>query len=168
MNLNEISIWVGKVFDGLYIGWPYKTALGIVFLALERHLELFTAFACIVCVDLFAKFIALSYGYLAQSMTEKPSLVDSFKGIPAAHRAGVINSHAMRTQFVEKISVYMLVVVAGALVDFMLGRSEFAYLVIAYLASTEFLSVIENLDDAGVSALHGLVSLVKRKTGGAQ
>ena len=51
MNLNEISIWVGKVFDGLYIGWPYKTALGIVFLALERHLELFTAFACIVCVD---------------------------------------------------------------------------------------------------------------------
>ena len=69
MNLNEISIWVGKVFDGLYIGWPYKTALGIVFLALERHLELFTAFACIVCVDLFAKFIALSYGYLAQSMT---------------------------------------------------------------------------------------------------
>lgn len=74
MNLNEISIWVGKVFDGLYIGWPYKTALGIVFLALERHLELFTAFACIVCVDLFAKFIALSYGYLSESMTEKPSL----------------------------------------------------------------------------------------------
>lgn len=74
MNLNEISIWVGKVFDGLYIGWPYKTALGIVFLALERHLELFTAFACIVCVDLFAKFIALSYGYLSESITEKPSL----------------------------------------------------------------------------------------------
>ena len=24
MNLNEISIWVGKVFDGLYIGWPYR------------------------------------------------------------------------------------------------------------------------------------------------
>lgn len=89
MNLNEISIWVGKVFDGLYIGWPYKTALGIVFLALERHLELFTAFACIVCVDLFAKFIALSYGYLAESMVEKPSLIDSVKGIPAAHRAGV-------------------------------------------------------------------------------
>ena len=167
MNLNEISIWVGKVFDGLYIGWPYKTALGIVFLALERHLELFTAFACIVCVDLFAKFIALSYGYLAQSMTEKPSLVDSFIGIPAAHRAGVINSHALRTQFVEKISVYMLLVVAGALVDFMLGRSEFANLVIAYLASSELLSIVENLDDAGVSALHGLVSLVKRKTGGA-
>lgn len=59
MNLNEISIWVGKVFDGLYIGWPYKTALGIVFLALERHFELFTAFACIVCVE---------------SMTEEPSL----------------------------------------------------------------------------------------------
>lgn len=165
MNLNEISIWVGKVFDGLYMGWPYKTALGIVFLALERHLELFTAFACIVCVDLFAKFIALSYGYLTQSMPEKPSLVDSFKGIPAAHRAGVINSHAMRTQFVEKITVYMLLVVAGALVDFMLGRSEFANLVIAYLASSELLSIVENLDDAGVSAVHDLAALVKRRRG---
>lgn len=165
MNLNEISIWVWKVFDGLYIGWPYKTMLGIVFLALERHLELFTAFACIVCVDLFAKFIALSYGYLAESMTEKPSLVDSFKGIPEAHRAGVINSRAMRTQFVEKISVYMLLVVAGALVDFMLGRSEFANLVIAYLASSELLSIVENLDDAGVSAVHDLAALVKRRRG---
>ena len=165
MNLNEICIWVGKVFDGLYNGWPYKTALGIVFLALERHLELFTAFACIVCVDLFAKFIALSYGYLAQSMDEKPSLIDSFHGIPAAHRAGVINSYAMRTQFVEKISVYMLLVVAGALVDFMLGRSEFANLVIAYLASSELLSIVENLDEAGVSAVHDLAALVKRRRG---
>lgn len=165
MNLNEISIWVGKVFDGLYMGWPYKTMLGFVFLALERHLELFTAFACIVCVDLFAKFIALSYGYLAQSMTEKPSLIDSVKGIPAAHRAGVINSYAMRTQFVEKISVYMLLVVAGALVDFMLARSEFANLVIAYLASSELLSIVENLDDAGVSAVHDLAALVKRRRG---
>lgn len=165
MNLNEISIWVGKVFDGLYIGWPYKTMLGIVFLALERHLELFTAFVCIVCVDLFAKFIALSYGYLAESMMEKPSLIDSVKGIPAAHRAGIINSHTMRTQFVEKISVYMLLVVAGALVDFMLGRSEFANLVIAYLASSELLSIIENLDDAGVSAVHDLAALVKRRRG---
>lgn len=165
MNLNEISIWVGKVFDGLYMGWPYKTALGIVFLALERHLELFTAFAGIVCVDLFAKFIALSYGYLTQSMTGKPSLIDSVKGIPAAHRAGVINSYAMRTQFVEKISVYMVLVVAGALVDFMLGRSEFANLVIAYLASSELLSIVENLDDAGVSAVHDLAALVKRRRG---
>lgn len=126
-------------------------------------MELFTAFACIVCVDLFAKFIALSYGYLAESMTEKPSLIDSVKGIPAAHRAGVINSYAMRTQFVEKISVYMLLVVAGALVDFMLGRSEFANLIIAYLASSELLSIIENLDDAGVSAVHDLAGLIKRK-----
>lgn len=165
MNLNEISIWVGKVFDGLYMGWPYKTMLGIVFLALERHLELFTAFACIVCVDLFAKFIALSYGYLTQSMTEKPSLIDSVKGIPAAHRAGVINSYAMRTQFAEKISVYMLLVVAGALVDFMMWRSEFANLVIAYLASSELLSIVENLDEAGVSAVHDLAALVKRRRG---
>ena len=98
-------------------------------------------------------------------MAEKPSLIDSVKGIPAAHRAGVINNYAMRTQFVEQITVYMLLVVAGALVDFMLGRGEFANLVIAYLASSELLSIVENLDDAGVSAVHDLAALVKRRRG---
>ena len=34
---------------------------------------------------------------------------------------------------------------------------------IAYLASSELLSIVENLDDAGVSAVHDLAGLIKRK-----
>ena len=64
--------------------------------------------------------------------------------------------------------MYIFAVIAAGFADYMIGNVNFGQIVIAYLASTEFLSVIENLDEAGVSALHGLVSLVKRKTGGAQ
>lgn len=52
---------------------------------------------------------------------------------------------------------------ASALVDFMIGHLNFSQMVIAYLASTELLSIVENLDDAGVSVAHDLVGLIKRK-----
>ena len=38
-------------------------------------------------------------------------------------------------------------------------------LCISYLAASELLSIIENLNDAGVSCLAGLVNIVKRKAG---
>ena len=38
-------------------------------------------------------------------------------------------------------------------------------LCISYLAASELLSIIENLNDAGVSCLAGLVNIVKKKAG---
>lgn len=148
--------------------WPFKLAGGAVLLVLARHAMLFTAFTALVAIDLFAKFIALSYEMLKAQGKENPSLVESIKAIPEAHRQRIINSHEMKTQFLGKILMYIFAVIAAGFADYMIGNVNFGQIVIAYLASTEFLSVIENLDDAGVSALHGLVSLVKRKTGGAQ
>lgn len=148
-------------------GWPLKLAGGAVFLILARHAMLFTAFVALVAIDLFAKFIALSYEMLKAQGVENPSFIESIKSIPEAHRQRIINSHEMKTQFLGKILMYIFAVITAGLADFMIGHVNFGQMVIAYLASTELLSVIENLDDAGVSALHGLVSLVKRKTGGA-
>lgn len=126
-------------------------------------MAVFTAFALIVGIDLFAKLIAISSQRLTKDAETKPSMIVAIKGIPAAHRDGVINSYAMRTRFAEKIGVYLLLVGAGALVDYAVGRSEFANLIVAYLASSELLSIVENLDDAGISAVHDLAALVKRK-----
>ena len=147
-------------------GWPFKVAGGAIILIIARHAMLFTAFTALVAIDLFAKFIALSYEMLKAQGVENPSFVESIKSIPEAHRQRIINSHEMKTQFLGKILMYIFAVFTAGLVDFMIGHINFGQMVIAYLASTELLSVIENLDDAGVSALHGLVSLVKRKTGG--
>lgn len=148
--------------------WPFKLAGGAVLMVLARHAMLFTAFTALVAIDLFAKFIALSYEMLKAQGVENPSFVESIKSISEAHRQRIINSHEMKTKFLGKILMYIFAVITAGLADFMIGHVNFGQIVIAYLASTEFLSVIENLDDAGVSALHGLVSLVKRNTGGAQ
>lgn len=165
--MGQIYGYAYKTVCSIPYGWPFKLAGGAVFLVLARHAMLFTAFTALVAIDLFAKFIALSYEMLKAQGKENPSLVESIKAIPEAHRQRIINSHEMKTQFLGKILMYIFAVIAAGFADYMIGNVNFGQIVIAYLASTEFLSVIENLDDAGVSALHGLVSLVKRKTGGA-
>ena len=151
--LGQIYGYAYKTVCSISDGWLFKLAGGAVFLVLAIHAMLFTA---------------LSYAMLKARGEENPSLVKSIKAIPDAHRERIINSHEMKTQFLGKILMYIFSVIAAGFADYMIGHVNFGQIVIAYLASTEFLSVIENLDDAGVSALHGLVSLVKRKTGGAQ
>lgn len=144
-------------------GWPFKLAGGAILLIIARHAMLFTAFTALVAIDLFAKFIALSYEMLKAQGVENPSFVESIKSIPEAHRQRIINSHEMKTQFLGKILMYIFAVITAGLADFMIGHANFSQIVIAYLASTELLSIIENLDDAGVSAVHELVGLIKRK-----
>lgn len=144
-------------------GWPYKILMGILLIAMSKHVMLFTAFAVLMALDLFAKFIALSYHWLVENKVENPSLLDSIRGIPAAHRARIINSHEMKTQFAGKIAAYILLVISAGLADFLIGHVNFAQIVIAYLASTELLSIVENLDDAGVSMVHDLATLIKKR-----
>ena len=165
--MGQIYGYAYKTVCSIPDGWPFKLAGGAILLIIARHAMLFSAFTALVAIDLFAKFIALSYEMLKAQGVENPSFVESIKSIPEAHRQRIINSHEMKTQFLGKILMYIFAVFTAGLADFMIGHVNFGQMVIAYLASTELLSVIENLDDAGVSALHGLVSLVKRKTGGA-
>lgn len=164
--MEQIYMYADKAICAISDGWPFKLLGGVVLISVSRHLTLFTAFTMVVALDLFAKFIALSYGMLKSGGMESPSLVDSIKDIPAAHRARIINSHEMKTQFAGKIIVYILLVMAGGLADILIdGHVNFSQMVVAYLASTEVLSIIENLDDAGVSAVHGLATLIHKKMG---
>lgn len=159
----QIYGYVYKSICNITTGWPFKLAGGAVLLIVARHAALFTAFTALVAIDLFAKFIALSYEMLKAQGKENPSLVESIKAIPEAHRQRIINSHEMKTQFLGKILMYIFAVIAAGFADYMIGHVNFGQIVIAYLASTELLSVIENLDDAGVSAVHDLAGLIKRK-----
>lgn len=164
--MEQIYMYADKAICAIPDGWPFKLLGGVVLISLSRHLTLFTAFTLVVALDLFAKFIALAYEMLKSEGKQTPSVVDSIKAIPAAHRARIINSHEMKTQFAGKIIVYILLVMAGELTDVLVGGNvNFSQMVVAYLASTEILSIIENLDDAGVSAVHGLAALIHRKTG---
>lgn len=161
------SAWRG--ITAITNDWILKVVASGVFLLLARHMALFTLFAIVVMIDLFSKFLALSHQMEVNEGREDVSLIAALYGIPEAHRRGIINSYAMKTRFLGKMFMYMLVVIAGGSVDALIiisgGRSEFCMLIISYLAATELLSIIENLDDAGVSAVHDLVALIKRKRG---
>ena len=153
-----------KAVSLLTDGWMYKALAALVFLLLQPYVILFSAFTVLVFMDLFTKFIALSAGWLIETgKFVKPSLFESIRGIAQAHRDRIINSHAMRTRFAEKLIVYLVLVFCGCFVDRLSGHLGMAQLAMAYLAGVEFLSIIENLDDAGISAVHNLAVLVKKK-----
>lgn len=161
------SAW--RVITDMPNDWLLKILASGLFLLLARHMAIFTLFTIVVTIDLFSKFLSLSHQMEVDDGREDLSLVAAIRGIPEAHRRGIINSYAMKTRFCTKILVYILVVGSAGSVDLLLtlcgGRSEFVLLAISYLAATELLSIVENLDDAGVSAVHGLATLIHRKIG---
>lgn len=167
--LTNILEGAWDVLCSIHTDWIWKLLASGIFLLLARHVAIFTLFAIVVTIDLFSKFIALSHQMAVNEGREDLSIIAAIQGIPEAHRRGIINSYAMKSQFCMKILSYMIVVGSGGIVDFIIilcgGKSEFVLLAISYLAGTELLSIVENLDDAGVSALHGLVTLIKRKRG---
>ena len=88
------------------------------------------------------------------------------KGIKKARSEGLISSDVMKHRFIGKIAVYIICTVAAATADLtMLQMAKPVWVVstvISYLVLTELLSIIENLNDAGIAAVQGLVELLKR------
>lgn len=75
----------------------------------------------------------------------------------------------MKHRFVGKVIVYILCVLAAVLVDLAmitLQQPVWAVpLVAGYLVITELLSICENLNDAGIEAVQGLVNVIKKRRG---
>lgn len=128
------------------------------------HAALFFAFGLVVFLDLFTRWLALSHQNLV-TQKQEATLVDCLYGIPQAHKAGLISSYVMRKTFFSKMVTYLVLIIGASIVDYMIkgsGGSVMAVsLVITYLSMTELLSIVENLDEAGVSAMHDLIDLIK-------
>lgn len=156
---NSISQTAARLADQ----WVFKLAASWI-IGIELHLGLFSIFAILVMLDLFTRWIAISHKRLYDAGLPD-DLYSSVRGIPEAHREGLISSCVMRRRFWSKMLTYLLLVLAAVLVDnglLLLGRGAMATtLIITYLAMTELLSMVENLDDAGVSVLHDLIDMVK-------
>lgn len=154
--------------------WPAKVAATVVNIVLgevfQLHLHIFLVFALLEILDCFTKWLALSCKRIKDKKpTAEPTLLDCVRGIPAAHRAHYIKSEAMRKQFANKMLTYLLLIVCASVSDFairLIGKPDILLsVVVAYISATEFLSVLENLNDAGVSIVAGLLVKVKQKVG---
>ena len=161
----ESAFAAGKT---LYSGWSYKTAMAaIMVVLLHRHAILFYAFSALVVLDCLTKWLAIAHDYLVKQGKTAPTIFQSLIAIKAARSAGLISSGVMKHRFLGKICIYLLCVMAAASADLiMVDLSKPAWAVstiIGYLTATELLSIVENLNAAGVEAVKGLIDIVKKK-----
>lgn len=140
----------------------------IVGAACSMHGQLLLAFVALIVVDLITKWIALSNEYITKRKRKKnPSLWQCVINIPAARKAGYIKSEAMKHRFLGKIIVYLLVVFAGATVDNIMITMHnpvwAVVLLVGYLSITELISILENLQDAGVEEAGQLHDILEKR-----
>ena len=149
-------------------GWSYKTLMAAMLaMIFHKHAVLFYSFAFLVFIDCFTKWVSISYLHLKDSGIENPTILESIKGIKKARAAKKIKSEVMKHRFLGRIGVYLICALSAAVVDVVmrvLDKPTWAVMtVIGYLVVTELLSIIENLNDAGVEAMSGLIVFVKKK-----
>lgn len=159
-----------QVFQKLQDAWIFKICVSCALTAaVQDHAQIFVAFFTLVCLDLATKWISLSRQYLTDRGWTAPTLWQVLWHFRAARRAGYIKSDMMRTRFVPKILTYFAVVAAAVLLDFILLKTHApafaATLVIGYLAITEFISILENMQESGVDEAGALVDLIRKRSG---
>lgn len=162
MIFNEIQ----KNFNTLMDNFVIKIIGSGVVIMLVYHSMLCALFAIVVCLDLYTRWIALTKKYL-ESEGKESSLFECVKSMNTARKAGYINSYMMRKHFVSKMLTYFIAVFGAFIVDTILvkigTKPMMVTTALGYLATTEMLSVIENLDEAGVVMVHDLVEILKGK-----
>lgn len=159
-----------QVLQRLQEDWAIKVVIScIVSITVQEHAQIFVAFAWLVAVDLVTKWLALSRQCLVDHGTESPTLWQAVCGIRLARRLGYIRSEEMRKRFTHKILTYIGVVTSSLVLDFLLVRAHLpafaANLTIGYLATTEFILILENMQRSGIEEAGGLVAIVKKRGG---
>lgn len=172
MSFSELYIAIVRTLHQLMQSAAIKTAGSFVFAVFAHmHTQLLLGFAFLVLLDLFTKWAALSRERLLKYRRKKPpTFYECVIGIWKARKAGYIKSSEMKHRFVGKIIVYMVIAITGATFDKMMGdmgSSPWAtVLLIGYLAITELMSIVENLEEAGVDAAGDLHGILEKKMEG--
>ena len=162
MDFDTLYNCTKEAWLSFWQAWPEKLLVGSMAAALQLHAELLTIFTALVILDLVTRWIAL-----AKPLTQNGEVWEEICMIPEAHRRGIISSYVMRTRFVSKMCVYLLVTLTSGMVDIMFrDMGSFAtpwlQICVGYLAAVELKSVLENLNDAGVVALDALIDKIKK------
>lgn len=141
-----------------------------IWLVSLKHVQILGVFILLVFMDLFTKWAAIAYKMLVDDGAEGASLsvVDKYLAIPLAFERGLISSEYMRKGFERKLLTYVMATAAAYLFDCMAadstGKTNFAVnLAWLYLGSAEFLSILENLRDAGNSTIGHFLDLARNK-----
>lgn len=153
--------------------WQMKAAFGsVVSLLVQYNNSQYATIAqsifWLVVLDIITRFLAISYQNLVEKGEDKDEITlwDSFKGWGSAFKAKKITSSAMTEGFVSKMIQFALILTAAAYIDNSLREMHIVLplsgitFCIGYICYSEFLSVVENLRDSGVSHMDKLIELL--------
>lgn len=181
--ISDVCDFITNGVKMLLASWQIKTACSVIFVYCytllktyawtvisNKHIVVLLAFIGLVFIDLATKLIALAAQRIADN-TKRPiediPTISKLWGIPVAMNSGIIKSKFMRDKFLTKMLTYLLAVFSAGLVDQILAvtnnNSYVLNFMYFYLASTEFLSIMENLRDGGNTMVGNFVDLAKNK-----
>ena len=151
----------------LWQWFPLKVCGGLVLTGVENQVWTVGAFFLLIFLDCFTRWLAISGAYLHGKGVEKPSLWEEIQALPAARREGLICSSTMKRRGTQKLILYNLCLITASAADYLISISfmdmKLVDMVMSYLAMTEFLSIVENLSDAGVASMEELLKRVRNE-----
>jgi len=169
--MQELTNFMSEAWRTLTDSFVLKALLAVIadvaiYMIGLKHVQVLGIFILLVFLDLITKWAAISYQMLIDMGANADNLtaLDKYIAIPAAWGKGIISSKHMRKPFVTKVLTYCLATGAAWCFDYMAGQYAFAVNIVwLYLASVEFLSILENMRDGGNSTIAGLLELVQNK-----
>ena len=169
--MQELTDFMGEAWRTLTDSFVLKALLAVIadvaiYMIGLKHVQVLGIFIILVFLDLITRWAAISYQMLIDmgANPENISGYDKYIAIPGAWGKGLISSKHMRKPFITKVLTYCLATGAAWCFDYMAGQYAFAVNIVwLYLASVEFLSIMENMRDGGNTVVAGLLELVQAK-----
>lgn len=153
--------------------WQYKVLAGLWASIYSDDLPvLFLLFIGLECLDIFTRWLALSRQCHKALYPQSPcNLYQSLMFLWQARKWRYIRSTGLRDGFCDKMLTYLLLLFLSATVDGALtivhipGRVLLT-IVVTVLATTEGLSILENLSECGVPVIKQIKDKFVKKIGG--
>lgn len=147
--------------------WEYKVVAGLFAMVFsEAFFKLLLLFLLLTLLDCYTRWVAISASLWKHTYpNSKGNLWIYTKRIYHTWKMRWISSAGLRDGFTDKYTAYMLLLLATSLVDAALVISKapisISSIVVTCLAITEFISILENLSEAGI-AVH-IIAKIKDK-----
>ena len=150
---NVMNYWQYKVFAGLWASlWSDELPI------------LFLMFVALELLDIYSRWMALTYDWFKKTYPRTPcGLWRCMTWMWQARKWRWIKSTGLREGFCDKMLTYLLLLLVATLVD---GAMHVGHMprvllsiVVTVLATTEGLSIMENLSECGVKT----ISVIKEK-----
>ena len=154
----DIKMHLESIADCLPMSIATSVATYLFSSSLGIHLEMYLIFAVIVCLDVLTRWLACSHQLWKLLYPQSPStLYDCFRLLLQSRRLRFFDSNRMRNGFKSKMITYFILMLASGLADWMIsaygGKGYMLTLVVYILTATEFISCLENLEEAGVGSV---------------